>query len=374
MDKTYKMNNYFFAILVFSISFSATSQEKNVNLFIGTYTKTCESKGIYLYSFNTDTAETTLKSSTENVVNPSFLTLSPDKKIIYSVNEDGDNSKVSAFKFETTANQFTFLNSQPSMGNDPCYILNDTDNILIANYSGGNITVFSKNPDGSIGKYKQIMKHENKKTPSKPPKPAHMHMVQFTPDKKYVIASDLGNDKVYVYKYNPKAAVDVLEFHAFIMLGKGSGPRHFTFSPDGRFFYLINELDGSLYEFKYKEEELVYRDDTTVVDSKFKSKASAADIHVSPDGRFLYATNRGDANTITCFEITKTGRLKLIKTISTLGKGPRNFTIDPTGNFLLVAHQYSNTVVIFNIDKTTGLLTDSGKRIELCSPVCLVFE
>lgn len=366
--------NRFLTIVTILFSTLAQAQQKEVNLFVGTYSKTCDSKGIYLYKFNTETGEATLKTSTENVVNPSFLTISADNKFVYSVNEDGDNSKLSAFGFDSASNKFTYLNSEPSFGNDPCYILNDDDNILIANYSGGNITIYGKNPDGSIGKFKQLMKHQNKATPSKQPKPAHMHMVQFTPDKKYVIASDLGNDKVYVYKYNPKSNGTVLEFYAFVMLKKGSGPRHFTFTPDGKFFYVINELDGSLYEFKYKDGELVYRDDTTVVDSKFKSKPSAADIHVSPDGRFLYATNRGDANTISCFEITKTGRLKSMQTISTLGKVPRNFAIDPTGNFLLVAHQYTNDVVIFNIDKTTGLLTDSEKRIELCSPVCLVFE
>lgn len=368
------MNKYCFAIFALFIAVSAKAQQKHLNLLIGTYTKTCESKGIYCYSFNTETGEAKQQASTENVVNPSYLALSPNKKIVYSVNEDGNSSKASAFKFDAHTSQFEALNSQPSMGNDPCYILNDDYNILVANYSGGNITVYGKNPDGSIGKFKQVMAHENKATPSKEAKPAHMHMVQFTPDKKYVIASDLGNDKLYVYKYNPKASAAVLQFHSFVMLRKGSGPRHFTFSPDGKLFYVINELDGSLVEFKYKNEELIYRDDTTVVDSKFKSKPSAADIHISSDGKYLYATNRGDANTITCFEITKTGRLKLKQTISTLGKGPRNFALDPTGNFLLIAHQYSNNVVVFKIDKTTGLLTDSGKRIELCSPVCLVFE
>ena len=114
--------------------------------------------------------------------------------------------------------------------------------------------------------------------------------------------------------------------------------------------------------------------ETTVVAKRFKGKTSAADIHFTDDGKFLYATNRGDANTISCFEVKSNGKLTLIETISTLGKGPRNFAIDPSGKFLLVAHQYTNNVVIFAINKTTGKLTDTGKRIELCSPVCLVFE
>lgn len=358
-------------IIIFAIS-SATvhAQGKEVNLFIGTYTKSCESKGIYLYGFNTETGEAKQKSATENVINPSFLTISADKEFVYSTNENGDESKVSAFKFDSDKNQFKFLNSQSSAGNDPCHIINDEKHIFIANYSGGNITVYGKNPDGSIGAYKQVMKHEYNKEPNA----AHMHMLLFTPDKKYLVASDLGNDCLYIYKYNTDAKTNVLEFDSFIKVRDGSGPRHMTFSPDGKLLYLIQELDGTLTVLKYEDEKFSAIQETTIVERKFKGKTSAADIHISSDGKFLYATNRGDANTISCFDIKSNGKLKLKQTTSTLGKGPRNFSIDPTGKFLLVAHQYTNDVVIFTIDTTTGMLTDSGKRIELCSPVCLVFE
>lgn len=361
-----------FATIFFSVSNQA--QENKINLFIGTYTKTCDSKGIYLYEFDTTTGETKVKSSTENVVNPSFLTLSKDRKFVYATNEDGDNSKVSAFQFDSNQNQFTFLNSESSQGNDPCHIINDDQNVIVANYSGGNITVFGKNADGSLGKSKQIMKHEVQTVNEGKPENSHMHMLQFSPDKKYLIASDLGKDYLYVYRYNPEAKTAVLEFSYFVRVKHGAGPRHFTFSQDGKFVYLINELDGSLLVFQYLDGKLQFIQETTVVAKGFKGKTSAADIHISADGKFLYATNRGDANTISCFEIKKNGKLKWKQTTSTLGKGPRNFSLDPTGNFLLVAHQYTNDVVIFKIDKTTGILTDSGRRIELCSPVCLVFE
>jgi 6-phosphogluconolactonase len=246
--------------------------------------------------------------------------------------------------------------------------------VIVANYSGGNITVFGKNTDGTIGRHKQIMNHQVQSANENQPERSHMHMVQLSPDKKYLIASDLGNDYLYVYRYNPEAKSAVLELSTLVRVKHGAGPRHFTFSPDGKYVYLINELDGSLLVFKYRKGGLQFIQETTVVDKDFKGKTSAADIHISADGKFLYATNRGDANTISCFEIGKKGKLQLKQTTSTLGKGPRNFSIDPTGNFLLVAHQYTNEVVIFKIDKITGELTDSGKRIALCSPVCLVFE
>lgn len=374
LDKINIMAKYLvlFSAVFFSISNQA--QHSKINLFIGTYTKNCESNGIYLYEFDTTTGEAKVKTSTKNVVNPSFLTVSKDKKFMYATNEDGDDSKVSAFQFEVNQNQFTFLNAQKSEGNDPCHIINDDENVIVSNYSGGNITVFGKNTDGSIGKYKQIVKHQVHTLNEDKTEPSHLHMSQLSPDRKYLIASDLGKDYLYVYRYNPKAKSAVLEFSYFVRVKHGAGPRHFTFSPDGKYIYLINELDGSLLVMKYNDGKLDLLQETTVVAKDFKGKTSAADIHISPDGEFLYATNRGDANTITCFEIKKNGKLKWKQTTSTLGKGPRNFSIDPTGNFLLVAHQYTNDIVIFKMDKTTGELKDSGKRIELCSPVCLVFE
>lgn len=364
----------FAAILTFIFCITSHAQENHHNLVIGTYTNSCQSDGMYVYDFNIDTGETHLKGSTKNSVNPSFLTFSPDKKFVYSVNENGNDSQVSAFRFYSDSGNLQFLNSKSSEGNDPCNIITDEKNVFVANYTGGNCTVFSKNEDGTIGKYKQIVKHDVQTVQTDKPETSHLHMLQFSADKKYLIASDLGKDYLYVYRYNPEEKLDVLELSYFLKVKPGSGPRHFTFSSDGKMMYLINELDGSLMVLSFNNGELKVIQETTIVDRKFKGKTSAADIKMSADGKFVYATNRGDANTISCFAIKDNGKLKFVQTTSTLGKGPRNFTIDPSGKFLLVGHQYSNEVVIFSIDKSTGMLTDSGKRIALCSPVCLVFE
>jgi 6-phosphogluconolactonase len=198
-------------------------------------------------------------------------------------------------------------------------------------------------------------------------------MVQFSPDKKYLLATDLGTDLIHIYKYNPDSKSDVLEFLSFFKTKLKSGPRHLTFSPDGKFVYLVHEFSGSVSVFSFKNGNLKLTQETSLIQNKFKGETSAADIHISPDGRFLYATNRGSANDITCFKIRKNGKLKWKSNTSTLGKGPRNFVIDPLGNFLLVAHQYTNKVVVFKIDKETGGLTNTGKKLELCSPVCLIF-
>jgi 6-phosphogluconolactonase len=220
---------------------------------------------------------------------------------------------------------------------------------------------------------KQIVQHTGKGINEKRQEAPHAHMVCFSPDKKYVLANDLGTDKVYVYQYNANAASDVLKLKSSFDLKSGSGPRHLIFSKDGKFVFVLQELDGSITSLSYNDGILKKLSETTVVSADFKGDIGAADIHISPDGKFLYATNRGTANDISVFKISNKGSLEFVQRTSTLGKGPRNFNIDPTGNFLLVGHQYTNEIVIFKRDKTTGMLAATGKKIDLCSPVCLVF-
>lgn len=367
------MRKCFFAILTLFFFIEGYSQVNNLNLIIGTYTNSCFSKGIYVYDFNSQTGDLKLKNTSENIINPSYLTVSNDEKFIYCVNEDGDKSTVSAFGFNPDKGDLKFLNKVSSEGADPCYLINDEKNVIVATYSGGTISVFGKNSDGSISKNKQVIKHSYEKSNNSEKLNVHIHMVQFSPNKEYLLATDLGTDLIHVYKYNPDSKNAVLEFLYPFKIKLNSGPRHFTFSPDGKFIYLIQELDGSVTVFDFYNGKLKVIQESTVVENSFKGKISAADIHISPDGKFLYATNRGDANTISCFEIKKNGKLKQKFTTTTLGKGPRNFVIDPTGNFLLVAHQYTNNVVVFKINKLTGELSNTDKNIELCSPVCLVF-
>lgn len=372
--KSFKMKKFAYHVVSILIFISSSAQKINYNLIIGTYTKSCDSKGIYVYDFNSQTGDFTFKNATDKVFNPSYLTLSSNKKGIYSVNENGAESTVSAFDYNSKNGSLKLINKQDSKGADPCFILEDKKNCIVANYSGGTISVFGKNKNGSLTPSKQVIQHHGKSINTKRQQSAHVHMVQFTPDKKYVLANDLGVDKVYIYKYNPNAKANILAIKDSITVKLGSGPRHLTFSNDGKYMYLMLELDGTVSAYKYENESFKLIQETSVVGKDFIGDTSAADIHISPDGNFLYATNRGTANDITCFEISNDGKLKWIEIVSTLGKGPRNFAIDPTGNFLLVAHQYTNTVVVFKINKVTGKLTDTGKKLELCSPVCLVFE
>jgi 6-phosphogluconolactonase len=363
---------YAVLITIFAL-ITIQAQENKFNLIVGTYTKPCDSKGIYVYEFDSNTGDFRLKSNTENIFNPSYLTVSNDNKFVYSVSENDTKSSVSAFGFNSKSGKLDFINFQNPKGLNPCYIINDDKNVLTANYSSGSISVLGKNSDGSLTEVKQVVQHTGKSINTRRQEAPHAHMVYFSPDKKYVLSNDLGTDKIYVYQYNPNSVSEVLQLKSTIDVKPGSGPRHLIFSKNGKFVYLLQEMDGTITSFSYAKGILKKVSETTVVASDFKGDIGAADIHVSPDGKFLYATNRGTANDISAFKILKKGKLEFVQRTSTLGKGPRNFNIDPTGNFLLVGHQYTNDIVIFKRDKKTGSLTDTGKKIELCSPVCLVF-
>lgn len=351
---------------------SVQSRAQQHQLIVGTYTNSGKSEGIYVYDFDAKTGDTKQKSIAKGVENPSYLTVSADNKFVYSVNEAAANSAASAFSFNGQTSELKFLNKQ-SVGADPCYIIADKNNVITANYSGGSATVVGINPNGSLGAVKQVIQHSGKSVNTQRQNSPHVHMVLFTPDHKFVLINDLGTDKVYIYKYNPKSATEVLTLHDTVAVSPGSGPRHLTFSKNGKFAYLLKELNAGVTVFSYKDGSLKKIQETKLTDEGFAGENGAADIHLSPDGKFLYASNRGSENNITVFAIGNKGLISKTSQVSTLGKGPRNFVIDPSGKYLLVGHHQSNNVVIFERNASDGSLKDTGKRIEVGAPVCLVF-
>lgn len=362
-------------LFILCLAFSMQAEAQNYNLLIGTYTNKGTSEGIYVYDYNIKTAETKLKSVTK-AINPSYLAVSQNKKFVFCVNEDGKNSSISSFDFKPTSGKLKFINQIPSEGADPCYISVNVTPIMVANYSGGSIAAFYTDSYGRFSKPMQVIQHTGKSIDPKRQLSSHVHQVQPTPDNKYIIATDLGEDQIYIYRFVRFVKSHGGEFvvKKIIKTNPGSGPRHLTFSPDGKFAFLAHEFNGKITAFAYADGDLTKIQEVETTPKDFAGNIDAADIHVSADGKFLYETNRGDANTINVFAIGDNGMLTFIESISTLGKGPRNFSIDPSGNFLLVAHQYTNDVVIFNRNKETGKLTDSGKRITVGAPVCLVFS
>lgn len=351
------------------ISLLALAQ--NHKLIVGTYTSKGTSEGIYVYDFDSKTAESKQVGLIKNIANPSYVALGKNKDAIYSVSEVGTNSAAAAFKFNLQTNEGALINKEATKGGDPCFILTDGKHVFTANYSGGSISVFGIRPDGSLTPVKQLIQHTGS-GPDKRQASAHVHQTLFSPDGKYLISTDLGEDKLYVYNYQANAEKPLTLKHS-ISTNAGSGPRHITFSPNGKFAYLAHEFNGKISVFSYSDGNFKLIEEVATADDNFKGRIDAADIHISADGKFLYESNRGDANNISVFAVQKNGQLKYIETVSTLGKGPRNFSIDPSGNYLLVGHQYSNDIVIFQRNTKTGKLTDSKKRIAVGSPVCLIF-
>jgi len=363
-------------LLIFSIillSMQSCTQKKDYNLIVGTYTNTGKSEGIYVYDFNTATADFKVKHVEKNVLNPSYLALGAEDKTIYAVNEAAENSSASAFSFDASTGKLAFLNKRATDGADPCYIIADKDNVLTANYSGGSISVFGIEKNGSLSALKQLIKHSGNSIDTARQKGPHVHMVQFTPDHQHVVVDDLGIDKVYLYKYNSNGGSQTLIASDSVNVTPGAGPRHIVFSNDSKHAYLVHEMDGGITVFSYENNKLQEIQKAKMTEEGFNGENGGADIHISPDGKFLYASNRGSENKITIFAIGNDGRLTVKGYQSTLGKGPRNFVIDPTGKYLLVGHQYTNDIVIFERNIETGALKDTGKRIEVGAPVCLVF-
>jgi len=362
-----------FIFFALSISLSLCSQKaKEQFLIIGTYTSE-KSEGVYVYKFNTETGENSFISSVKTS-NPSYLVVSPDKKFVYAVNED-DPGNVTAFVFNKPNNKLLQVNQQPSHGKHPCYITIDKNGkwIIVGNYSSGTLAVYPVNKDGSLGKATDSVLHEGSSVNSERQEAAHVHATVLNNNNKTLYVPDLGMDEVMLYNFDNKTG-KLKEFDPpFVATEPGAGPRHIDIHPNGKYAYLMEELTGSVSVYKIeKDGYLSLLQNISGLPRDFDGAIGSADIHVSPDGKFLYCSNRGESNTIGIFKINQSnGQLVWIDHQSTLGKTPRNFNFDPTGNFLLVANQNSDEIVIFKRNKETGLLTDTGKRISVSKPVCL---
>ena len=300
--------------------------------------------------------------------------MSKNQKYLYAVNEtNGSNpGRVSAYSFDKKNGQLHFLNTTLSGGDDPCHLAVSDDNkwLTVANYSSGTATVFPLNDDGSIKPYSQIIYDSIYRKASDNATP-HVHETVFSPDEKFLFTPDLGLDKVMIYQFNHESQ-QPLVLSSSVELPKGSGPRHITFHPNKKFAYLMHEMGGIVTVYHYSDGKLEQVQQLPTFPEGFEGKKDGAEVCVSPDSKFLYVSNRGELNSITIFSIDPSdGKLTLKGYQPTLGKGPRSFIIDPTGNFLLVAHQYTNDVIIFKRDKNSGLLTKTNNEIQVPIPVSL---
>ena len=362
-------------LLITIMSTSIISISQDHYMITGTYTQG-NSNGIYVYSFNKDNGSFSLVDSAV-IENPSYLAVSADNRFVYAVNELGNNSgggMVTAFSFDNRTGKLKFLNSRSSRGENPCYVSIDrTGNWLaVGNYSSGTAAILPIQKNGMLDEAVSVVEHQGSSINKKRQEAAHVHATVFSPDNRFLYVPDLGIDKLVAYTFNEQTGNLTAASSHTIKMEEGYGPRHFEFHPGHNWAYLLNELSGMVSVFKNDENNLSLLQTISALPEGFDKPFTSADIHVSADGKFLYASNRDASNTIAIFKINReTGTIKLAGHQSTLGKTPRNFSLDPTGNFLLVANQNSDNIIVFRINRSTGLLTAQEQTIEVGSPVCI---
>jgi len=360
----------------------APPKPRTLWVYVGTYTGG-PSKGIYRLELDVASGKLSAPSLAGKVVNPSFLAIHPSQRFLYAVDEIRDfqgkkSGAISAFAIDPKTGDLTLLNQEPSGGAAPCHLMVDRqgEHVLAANYGGGSACVLPIQAGGRLGRMTAFVQHRGSGPNKKRQEAPHAHSINLDAANRFAFVADLGIDEIRVYQYD--AAKGTLDPGApvAVMLPPGSGPRHFTFHPDNRHAYAINELSSTVTAFDYNSKAGVLTAIQTIstLPKEFKGDNSTADIHVHPSGKFLYGSNRDQGNSIAIFAIdAQTGKLTPAGHQSHQIKTPRNFGIDPTGTYLLAANQSSNRIVEFRIDQKTGALTPTSNVAEVPLPVCVQF-
>ncbi len=358
------------------------NDKSSYTLYVGTYTSG-KSKGIYILEFDVNSGSLIQNSFCSGIENPSFLVVNRDKKFLYAVSEIGNfknqySGGIYAYKIDHENNSLQFINSVSSNGAHPCHLTVDKSDryIIVANYSGGNISVINIDDDGSLGKCTDIVQHYGKSVNKSRQEMPHTHSVNIDASNRFVVAADLGIDKLMLYKFDDGNGKLNPTEQIYLKTKPGAGPRHFSFHPNGKFAFVINELDCTITSLQFNGIDFLLEPIETVstLPKDFKGENTCADIHIHQNGKFVYGSNRGH-DSIAAFYFNETnGKLLLIQHQSTLGRTPRNFAIDPSGKFLLAANQNSDSIIVFSIDQLTGKLSATNQKIEIPSPVCLLFN
>lgn len=350
-------------------------------VYIGTYTQGSESEGIYLFNFDDETGEITPAGTAGISTNPSFLALHPQKNLLVAVGEtrdfnDAKSGSLAAFKIDPATGKLTELNRVPSSGGSPCHLVIDQagKHVLVANYSGGNVSVVRIGEDGKLGKRTAFIQHEGSSVNKARQEAPHAHSINLDRDNKRAFAADLGTDELIVYDFDKTKGT--LERSGAVKVDPGSGPRHLAIHPGGGHLYLLNELKSTLTVISYDPESGATKRLQTIstLPKNYDGRNGTAEVQITPDGKFLYASNRGH-DSLACYKIdANSGKLTLVEIEPTGGKAPRNFGIHPGGKFIIAANQGSDTLKVFAIDQATGELEDTGHGAKCPKPVCVTYS
>lgn len=366
---------FFFGFLALTRGFA---QSKEI-LYVGTFSFR-ESKGIYVYEFDRTTQRLTLLQTVSDGLSPSFLELHPNGTFLYAVYRTGlskqeNTGSVVAYRIDTRTGTLTKINEQSSEGMGPCHISIDPRGrfAFVSNYQQANVVSYPLRADGSLAPASGQVQHTGKSIDPQRQEAAHAHSMVIAADGLLGYASDLGIDKVMIYKINAQNGSLSPTPQGFVSATAGAGPRHFVIHPNQRWAYSLEEMASTVVVFDrtQKTGELRPKQRISILPEAFSAASKAADIHITPNGRFLYASNRGH-DKIGMFEINaKTGQLTRIGYVESGGQEPRNFCVDKKGIFVFVANQNTDNFLIFNINPTTGQLTTTGQELKIPAPVCI---
>ncbi len=366
------------ACLVLLIASTSSIAGQPRSLYLGSYTRGL-SRGIYQARLDTETGKLDSLELAAELENPSFLALHPTKAVVYAVSEvnnfGGENAgAVSALARDPKSGRLALLNQQTTRGAHPCHVSVSPCGkfVMVANYSGGSVACYPVEEDGRLGAMTGLVQHEGSSVSPRQKGP-HAHSINPDPAGRFFYAPDLGVDKIFIYRLDGGKLVPSAP--AFASLAPGAGPRHFTFHPNKRYAYAINELQSTITAFQFNSENGSLAEIHTIgtLPEGFDGQNTTADVHVHPSGKFLYGSNRGHDSIAICRVDPATGKLTLLGHAPSGGKSPRNFGIDPSGRYLLAAHQNSDNVVAFRIDQETGLLEPTGSQLQVGSPVCVLY-
>ncbi|MGH9326552.1 MAG: lactonase family protein [Terriglobia bacterium] len=353
-------------------------------VYVGTFTaaptppeppRPSSSKGIYVFRFHSAKAVLTPLGLAAATFSPSFFAIHPNHRFLYAV-VNRKNGDVRSFAIHPQNGKLSVLNEAASHGDNPCFI--DTDrvgkNVLVANYTSGSVAVLPIQPDGRLGEASAVVEDKGHSINPERQQGPHAHMISTSPDNRFAVISDLGLDKLLVFRFNADKGTLAANKPPFVRVKAGSGPRHFCFLPSGTFAYVISEMASTVTAFAYDAKSGAFKEVQTIstLPNGFKKENTGAEIEMHPSGKFLYASNRG-LDSIAVFAIDPgRGTLRLVDQVSTQGRGPRAFELDPTGSFLFAANQISQNLVTFRINPRTGRLTLIG-QVDVPVPACVKF-
>jgi 6-phosphogluconolactonase len=380
------------APLFFSVA-AGSADEPGVNskylVFVGTYTTKTNSKGIYSLQFDTATGKLSELGVAAETPDPSWVAVHPSGKYLYAANEAGKASSVSAFAVDAKSGKLTLLNQLPSLGEDPCYLSFDKTGkyVFVANYTSGNVVVFPIGADGKLVAASANVRDEGKLGPNKERQDGpHAHWIAESVHN-IVYVADLGLDRIIFYDFDPAKGtlalhkpVANLEYsfpESSVVLAPRTGPRHIAIAKNGeyhQFLFVLGELDSTVTVLgDWKDGIFDSLQKVPMLPAAFSGRNDAAEIAIHPNGKFLYASNRGHDSVVVYRINPKQGTLTQVTDVPTGGEEPRHFAIDPSGKYLLVENQLSNNIVVFKIDPATGGLTPAGQVVEVPSPVDIAF-